>query len=82
MVAPEEVDTFARAMSSRLHKGEVPLRNTYLRPMIDSVEVAHEEVRITSRRDILEKSAVNGANEAPGDRRPVDDWRTRHDSNV
>ena len=81
-MTPEQVDTFARVMRSRLQEGEVPFRKAYLRAIIDSVEVAQGEVRITGRRDILEKAVANGANAAPGVRSSVREWRTRHDSNV
>ena len=81
-VTPEQVDTFARVMRSRLQEGEVPFRKAYLRAIIDSVEVAQGEVRITGRRDVLEKAVANGANAAPGVRSSVREWRTRHDSNV
>ncbi|MCC0809517.1 hypothetical protein FPV16_25515 [Methylobacterium sp. W2] len=81
-VTPEQVDSFVRVMRSRLQEGEVPFRKAYLRAIIDTVEVAKEEVRIIGRRDVLEKAVGNGPNAAPGVRSSVREWRTRHDSNV
>lgn len=81
-IAPERVEAFAREMRARLREGEVPFRKAYLRAVIDRVEVTANEIRITGRRDVLEKAVANGPGAAPGVRSSVREWRARKDSNL
>lgn len=81
-IAPERVAVFASEMRARLREGEVPFRKAYLRAVIDRVEVQPDEIRIASRRDVLERAVTHGPDAAPGVRSSVREWRTRHDSNV
>lgn len=81
-IAPERVAVFASEMRARLREGAVPFRKAYIRAVIDRVEVQPDEIRITGRRDVLERAVTNGPDAAPGVRSSVREWRTRHDSNV
>ena len=81
-IEPERVAVFASEMRARLREGAVPFRKAYIRAVIDQVEVQPDEIRITGRRDVLERAVTTGPDAAPGVRSSVREWRTRHDSNV
>lgn len=77
-IEPERVAVFASEMRARLREGEVPFRKAYIRAVIDRMEVQPDEIRITGRRDVLERAVTNGPDAAPGVRSSVRECRTPH----
>ncbi len=45
-MAPERDATYASEMRARLREGEVPFRKTYIRAVIDGVEVQPNQIQI------------------------------------
>ena len=80
-ITGEKIAVAVEAMRANVLKGPIPFRRTYLRAMIDNVEVDDPEVRIYGRRTVLERF-VMGDGVAPAEVPSfVRKWRTRRDSN-
>jgi len=81
-MAPERDATYASEMRARLREGEVPFRKTYIRAVIDRVEVQPNQIQIAGRRDGRERAVTNGPGAAPSVHSSVREWRARKDSNL
>jgi site-specific DNA recombinase len=83
-VTPERLETFSKGFRTRLREeGEPGFRKAYLRLLLDNVAVAKDRVRISGRKDVLAYQ-LTADKPLPPSMVPtfMDEWRTRHDSNV
>ena len=81
-VNAEKIDAFARLMNAKLDTGDTNTRKSYIRSIIDAVEVDDHAIRIIGSKDILQAAIVGKQTENGNVRGFVRKWRTRHDSNV
>jgi site-specific DNA recombinase len=81
-VSPAKLVAFADFLSEALRCGEVPFRKAYLRMLIDWIDVTKHGARIRVRRSAL-RDQIDRTDEVTG-KVPISiqEWRTRHDSNV
>jgi len=78
---PESVERFGRMMRENLTSGEVPFRKSYIRSVVDRIEVDDQVIRIIGDRATLEQAVADGAMASAGVRSRVPKWRPRTDSN-
>ena len=77
-----KIDAFARLMNEKLDAGDTNTRKTYIRSIIDAVEVDDRAIRIVGSKDILQ-AAIAGKQTGNGNVSGfVRKWRARHDSNA
>lgn len=60
-----KIDAFARLMTEKLDTGDTHPRKTYIRSVVDAVEVGDRAIRIVGSKDVLQaaiagKQAANG----------------------
>ena len=78
----DKIDAFARLMTEKLDNGDTNARRSYIRSILDAIEVDDNAIRILGSRDVLQ-AVIAGKQTANGNVRGfVRKWRTRHDSNV
>ena len=83
-VTPDRIETFAKALRSRLREeGNPKLRRAYLRLLLDKVVVEARQIRISGPKAVLAQQLATDK-PVPPSMVPtfMDGWRTRHDSNV
>jgi site-specific DNA recombinase len=68
-------------MRSDILTGDTPFRRACLRSVIDQVEVDDAEIRIISRKTVLERLVMGGGASPAGVPSFVPKWRARRDSN-
>jgi site-specific DNA recombinase len=69
-------------MNEKLDTGDTSARKTYIRAIVDAIEVDDKAIRIIGSRNVLQ-AVTAGKQTANGNVRGlVPNWRTRHDSNV
>ncbi|MCW5688238.1 MAG: recombinase family protein [Pseudolabrys sp.] len=77
-----KIDAFARLMTEKLDTGDTHARKTYIRSVVDAVEVGDQAIRIVGSKDVLQ-AAIAGRQTANGNVRGfVRKWRARKDSNL
>ena len=77
-----KIDAFARLMNEKLDTGDTNARRTYIRSIIDAIEVDDKAIRIIGSKDVLQ-AVIAGKQTANGNVRGfVRKWRARDDSNV
>jgi site-specific DNA recombinase len=81
-ITEEKIAAFVEVMRTNVLTGDIPFRRTWLRAMIDNVEVDDTEIRIHGRRTVLERLVMGGGAAPAGVPSFVRKWRTQHDSNV
>jgi site-specific DNA recombinase len=57
----DNVAAFAELMQANILSGEFAVRRSYIRSLIDQVEVDDTEIRIHGRRPVLERLVMGGA---------------------
>ncbi|WGJ13305.1 hypothetical protein QEV83_11345 [Methylocapsa sp. D3K7] len=62
--------------------GETPFRRAYIRSMVDQVEVDDAEIRIVSRRTVLERLVMGGGAGPAGVPSFVGKWRADQNKNA
>jgi site-specific DNA recombinase len=68
-------------MNEKLDTGDTSARKTYIRSIVDAIEVDDRAIRIIGSRDVLE-AVIAGKQTANGNVRGfVRKWRARRDSN-
>src|ERR1700688_5027703 len=67
-------------MRSDILTGDTPFRRACLRSVIDQVEVDDAEIRIISRKTVLERVVMGGGASPAGVPSFVPKWRARRDS--
>ena len=76
-----KIDAFARLMTEKLDNGDTNARRSYIRSIIDAIEVDDNAVRIIGSKDVLQ-AVIAGKQNANGNVRGfVRKWRARTDSN-
>ena len=69
-------------MNEKLDTGDTSARKTYIRSIVDAIEVDDRAIRIIGSRDVLQ-AVIAGKQTANGNVRGfVRKWRARDDSNV
>ena len=53
-IDPAKIDAFARLIKEKLNVGDVNVRRSYIRSIVDGVEVDDDAIRIVGRRDVLQ----------------------------
>jgi site-specific DNA recombinase len=80
-INPDKIDAFARLMTEKLDTGDTTARKTYIRSIVDAIEVDDKAIRIIGSRDVLQ-AVIAGKQTANGNVRGfVRNWRARRDSN-
>ncbi len=80
---PEKIERVAALLRDKLQHGSPDLRQAYARLLLDEVSVTRDEIRITGSKSVLAGAAAQGDDiPAPAVLSFVQEWRTRHDSNV
>jgi len=82
VIDAEKIDAFARLMSEKLGTADTNTRKSYIRSIIDAVEVDDLAIRIIGNKDVLQAAIAGKQTENGNLRGFVRKWRTRHDSNV
>lgn len=76
-----KIDAFARLMAEKLDAGDTHARKTYIRSVVDAVEVGDRAIRIVGSKEVLQ-AAIAGKQTANGNVRGfVRKWRAGRDSN-
>src|ERR1700730_621849 len=57
-IDPALIERFGRTMREKFSTGSVPFRKTYLRSLIDAVEVDDHQIRIKGNKELLEKAVL------------------------
>mgnify|MGYP000736759510 FL=1 len=76
-IAPAALERFGQEMREKISSGDIGFRKTYLRSVIDQIEVADDVVRIVGDKATLEQVIAGNA----GVRSFARKWRARRDSN-
>lgn len=76
-IAPANLERFGQEMREKISSGDIGFRKTYLRSVIDQIEVADDVVRIIGDKATLEQVIAGNA----GVRSFARKWRARRDSN-
>jgi hypothetical protein len=72
-----KIDAFARLMTEKLDTGDTNARKSYIRSIVDAIEVDDKAIRIIGSRDVLQ-AIIAGKHTANGNVRGfVRNWRTR-----
>lgn len=69
-----------RETSSQLDSVDINDRKSYIRSIVDDIEVDDQAIRIVGSRDVLQ-AGIAGKRTANGHRRFVRKWRAGRDSN-
>jgi hypothetical protein len=76
-----KIDAFAQLMTEKLDNGDTNARRSYIRSIIDAIEVDDKSIRIIGSKDVLQ-AVIAGKQTANGNVRGfVRKWRARRDSN-
>jgi len=80
-IDPTKIDAFARLMNEKLDTGDTNARKSYIRAIVDAIEVDDMAIRIIGSRDVLQ-AVIAGKQTANGNVRGfVRNWRAGRDSN-
>jgi chromosome segregation ATPase len=80
-IAPDKIDAFARLMTEKLDTGDTNARKTYIRSIVETIEVDDTAIRIIGSKDVLQ-AVIAGKQTANGNVRGfVRNWRAGRDSN-
>ena len=78
----EKVEAFSRTLKEKLRHADPVLRRNYLRSVVGRVIVGEKRVVIVGSTHGLHRSIEEGTFSANSVRSFIQEWRTRHDSNV
>jgi site-specific DNA recombinase len=81
VIDAEKIDAFARLMSEKLGTADTNTRKSYIRSIIDAVEVDDLAIRIIGNKDVLQAAVAGKQTENGNVRGFVRKWRARRDSN-
>ena len=77
-----KIDAFARLMTEKLENGGTNARKSYIRSVIDAIEVDETAIRIIGSKDVLQ-AVIAGKQIANATARNfAGQWRARQDSNL
>ena len=71
----QKIEAFARLMSDKLSTGDTNTRKSYIRSIIDAVEVDDRAIRIIGSRDVLQAAVAGKQTENGNVRSFVRKWR-------
>jgi hypothetical protein len=80
-ITEAKIAAFTEIMRTNVLNGKAPVRRTYIRSVIDQVEVDDAEIRIKGRRSVLEWLVMARGEPPSGGSSFVREWRARRDSN-
>lgn len=80
-ISPDLVVKFGRIMRENITTGIIPFRKTYIRSVVDRIEVGTDLVRIVGDIGKLEKAVTGKFNTAAGVRSFAPEWRGLRESN-
>ena len=80
-VTEDKIAAFVEVMRQNVLTGDTSFRRSYLRAVIDKVEVDDTEIRIHGRRTVLERLVMGGGTAPAGVPNFVREWRALRDSN-
>lgn len=75
-IDPEVVEKFGRLMRESITTGDVPFRKSYIRSVIDRIEIDDDVIRIIGDKTKLEKAATARGSFVPGVRSFAPEWRS------
>ena len=81
-ITEDKIAAAVEVMRANVLDGTIPFRRSYLRAMIDNVEVDDTEIRIHGRRSVLERLVMGNGVAPAGVPSFVRKWRARKDSNL
>ena len=82
-ITPDKLKALSLAMQKRLAEGPPELRQAYMRLILDSVIIDHNDVRLEGPPVVLEKLSQTGASKSlPEVLSFAQEWRPREDSNL
>ena len=81
-ITEDKIASFVATMRDNVLSGDTAFRRSWLRSVIDKVEVDDAEIRIHGRRTVLERLVMGGGAAPAGVPSFVREWRTRQDSNL
>jgi len=82
-ITPDKLKALSVAMQKRLAEGPPELRQAYMRLILDSVTIDHNDVRLEGLPVVLEKLSQTGASKSlPEVLSFAQEWRPREDSNL
>jgi site-specific DNA recombinase len=75
-----KIDAFARLVNEKLDTGDTGARKTYIRAIVDAIEVDDKAIQIIGSKDVLQ-AMIAGKQTTNGNVRGfVRNWRTGRDS--
>lgn len=75
MIDSVKIDAFARLMTEKLDNGDINARKSYIRSIVDAIEVDDKAIRIIGSKDVLQ-AVIAGKQNANGNVRGfVREWR-------
>ncbi|HEY0233695.1 MAG TPA: recombinase family protein [Afipia sp.] len=77
----DKITRFGTLMRENITQGDIPFRKSYLRSLIEAVEVDDRVIRIHGSKTTLERAVLADHAKHPGVRGFVRNWRARRDSN-
>lgn len=75
-INPEMVENFGRLMRENITTGDIPFRKTYIRAVVDRIEISDDVVRIIGDKTKLEKAVTWSHGSVPGVRSFAPEWRS------
>ncbi len=80
-IDPALVERFGRLMRESITTGDIPFRKTYIRSVVDRVEIGDNVIRIMGDKTRLEKAVTGKPDTTPSVRSFARDWRDLRESN-
>lgn len=80
-IDPAVVEKFGRLMRESITTGDIPFRKTYIRSVVDRIEVDDNVIRIVGDKTKLEKAVTGKPDTSLGVRSFARDWRGLRESN-
>ena len=78
----DDIQRFADLMAEKITSGDASFRRSYLRSIIETVEVGDNVIRIRGSKTSLEQAVTSGDGMGKGVRGFIRKWRPRQDSNL
>ncbi len=78
----DDIQRFADLMAEKITSGDASFRRSYLRSIIETVEVGDNVIRIRGSKTSLEQAVTSGVGMGKGVRGFIRKWRPRKDSNL
>ena len=76
------VIAFSNFMRDRVRNGEIPFRKSYIRSIVDSIDVDDQRLTVSGRRDALHALVAGHSGTTRAVPTAIQKWCTRQDSNL